>query len=169
MGVIPGKTKGPGHEMQYQEADYLLTRKAYSPIVLLQKSGFLSHKLVCQQVTVPHASVVRGWQLSSGEGSVGCVAQNGESLIVSDTHDDVRHYAISIHDLEGNIIANKRVSAYFGYSRSEILLLNIHDLHPREALEATREAFEQVFKDGFVSFESSFKKKVGRYFLRKFH
>ena len=92
------------------------------------------------------------------------MAQNGESLIVSDTHDDVRHYAISIHDLEGNIIANKRVSAYFGYSRSEILLLNIHDLHPREALEATREAFEQVFKDGFVSFESSFKKKNGQVF-----
>ena len=60
MGIIPGKTKGPGHEMQYQEADYLLTRKAYSPMVLLQKSGFLSHKLVCQQVTVPHARVVRG-------------------------------------------------------------------------------------------------------------
>ena len=51
-----------------------------------------SGDLVCEQVTDPQADVVRGWRLSPGEGVAGWVVENGESLIVSDTRTDVRHY-----------------------------------------------------------------------------
>ena len=48
-------------------------------------------KLRCLQATGPYSTVVRGWHLSSGEGFVGWVAQQGESLIVGDIRTDARH------------------------------------------------------------------------------
>ena len=48
-------------------------------------------KLRCLQATGPYATVVRGWRLSFGEGFIGWVAQQGESLIVGDIRTDARH------------------------------------------------------------------------------
>lgn len=49
-------------------------------------------ELICKQATGPHAAVVRGWRLASGQGIVGWTADSGESLIVPDAHADERHY-----------------------------------------------------------------------------
>lgn len=72
---------------------------------------------------------------------------------------------IFIHDLEGNIIdVNKRVVDLFGYTREEILALNISDIHPPEAHKASRKAFEDVLRDGVTDFEIEFRKKNGQVF-----
>jgi hypothetical protein len=49
-------------------------------------------ELVCQQATGPGRETVRGWRLAPGEGIIGWVAHNGESLIVPDTGADERHF-----------------------------------------------------------------------------
>ncbi|MFW9900208.1 MAG: PAS domain S-box protein [Candidatus Thorarchaeota archaeon] len=74
--------------------------------------------------------------------------------------------AIILHDLEGNIIdVNQRVLEKFGYTRDEILNLNIADLHPTSELELSKKAFEEISKIGFVSFEISFIKKNKKIFF----
>jgi PAS domain S-box-containing protein len=72
---------------------------------------------------------------------------------------------IFLHDLEGNIIdANQKVIDYFGYTKEEILALNIAQLHPISELVESKRAFEEVSKKGFVTFEINFKKKNGDIF-----
>jgi CheY-like chemotaxis protein/signal transduction histidine kinase/HPt (histidine-containing phosphotransfer) domain-containing protein len=48
--------------------------------------------LICRQSAGPHNKAVRGWRIARGEGLVGWVAQNGKSLVVSDTQADERHF-----------------------------------------------------------------------------
>jgi PAS domain S-box-containing protein len=73
--------------------------------------------------------------------------------------------AIFIHDLEGNIFdANEQVSALFGYTTEETVSLRVPDLHPPEALSASREAFAEISRTGVVRFEIDFKRKDGSAF-----
>jgi K+-sensing histidine kinase KdpD/CheY-like chemotaxis protein len=48
--------------------------------------------LVCRQASGPGSDVVRDWQLDLDQGLAGWVARTGESLIVSDTRRDERHF-----------------------------------------------------------------------------
>ena len=48
--------------------------------------------LVCREATGNHSEIVRGWRLAPGEGLAGWVASHGESLVVSDTSKDTRHF-----------------------------------------------------------------------------
>ncbi len=79
------------------------------------------------------------------------------------------HYSndgILLHDIEGNIIdVNQRALEQFGYTRSEILKLKIMDLHPMDALEASKKAFEEIQKKGVINFEINFIKKNGEIFV----
>ena len=69
---------------------------------------------------------------------------------------------ILVHDLEGNILdVNQKALDQFGYTRSEMLSFKIPEFHPPEALEKSRWAFETIIREGFVSFETDFKKKTG--------
>ncbi len=52
----------------------------------------LTGELVCRQLANPQSDLVRGWRLQPGTGIVGWVAHHGESLIVSDTRRDTRHF-----------------------------------------------------------------------------
>jgi PAS domain S-box-containing protein len=83
-------------------------------------------------------------------------------------HSNLFHHsndAIFVHDLEGNLLdVNQRALDYFGYSKSEISSIKIPDLHPPEALEKSRSAFETITQKGFVNFEIAFKKKPGEVF-----
>ena len=73
--------------------------------------------------------------------------------------------AIFIHDQEGNIFdANEQASTLFGYTAEEIVSLQIEDLHPPEALAASRGAFTEISCAGSVTFEIDFKKKNGDVF-----
>ncbi|MCB0191849.1 MAG: GAF domain-containing protein [Anaerolineae bacterium] len=49
-------------------------------------------ELVCQQATDPETKSVRFRRLPYGKGIVGWVVQHGESIIISDTRTDERHY-----------------------------------------------------------------------------
>jgi PAS domain S-box-containing protein len=70
--------------------------------------------------------------------------------------------AIFIHDLEGTIIdVNQKTLDIFGYTRQEILSLNISKLHPPESSEQSRLAFETIMRDGQVTFEIDFLAKSG--------
>jgi PAS domain S-box-containing protein len=73
--------------------------------------------------------------------------------------------AIFIHDLAGNIIdVNNRVLSLFGYDKSEILALTVSKMHPASELVKSAQAFRDVSKNGFVSFEINFQKKNGEIF-----
>ncbi|MFX1455614.1 MAG: PAS domain S-box protein, partial [Promethearchaeota archaeon] len=72
---------------------------------------------------------------------------------------------IFFHDLEGNIIeVNQKVLEQFGYTKAEILSLNISQMHPSSELKESEKAFEEIEKKGFVRFEINFKKKNGDIF-----
>jgi PAS domain S-box-containing protein len=72
---------------------------------------------------------------------------------------------IFIHDMKGNMIdVNQRAIELFGYSKKEMLLMKIKDLHPHEALKKSKWAFMVIAKKGFVNFQVDFKKKGGRIF-----
>ena len=72
---------------------------------------------------------------------------------------------IFLHDLDGNITdANQKVLEQLGYKKSEILSLNIAQLHLESELVESKKAFEEISKKGFVSFEINFKKKNGDVF-----
>ena len=73
---------------------------------------------------------------------------------------------IFLHSLDGEIIdVNKRVLEQFGYTRSEIMALKLHELHPEGVSEISQQAFKQISEEGFVRFEIDFKKKDGKVFL----
>jgi PAS domain S-box-containing protein len=73
--------------------------------------------------------------------------------------------AIFLHDLEGNIIdINQQVLEQFGYGKSEMLALKAHQLHPPEAAERCRWAFDTVGREGIANFETSFVRKNGETF-----
>jgi len=73
--------------------------------------------------------------------------------------------AIFLHDIEGNILdVNQKVLEHFGYTKEEILSLNISDLHPTSELVESKKALEEISKKGFVTFEVNFKKKNGEIF-----
>lgn len=72
---------------------------------------------------------------------------------------------IFLHDLQGNILdVNQKVLELFGYTKAEIFLLKIPDLHPPDMLEASKSAFETITKKGIVNFETDFLKKEGKRF-----
>ncbi len=49
-------------------------------------------ELVCRQATGTQSQLVLGWRLKNGQGVAGWVAQTGQSLLVSDTTTDNRHF-----------------------------------------------------------------------------
>ena len=70
--------------------------------------------------------------------------------------------AIFIHDLDGMIIdANQKALALFGYTKSELSSIKIPMLHPAEALEKSKWAFETIIREGSVTFETAFVNKNG--------
>ena len=69
---------------------------------------------------------------------------------------------IFLHDLDGNIIdINPKAANLLGYSKSEILDMNIRDIHPEGVLSKSREAFAEVVKRGEVNLEIELVKKNG--------
>jgi PAS domain S-box-containing protein/putative nucleotidyltransferase with HDIG domain len=73
--------------------------------------------------------------------------------------------AIFLHDLLGKISdANNRAEILFGYTREEILEMTVAQLHPADQLTKSAEAFKAVARDGYVNFETYFKKKGGTIF-----
>jgi PAS domain S-box-containing protein len=74
--------------------------------------------------------------------------------------------AIVLHDLSGKILdANDRAIRLFGYSsESELVFLNISDLHPRKDIEISMKALEKISENHFANFRIDFKKKSGKIF-----
>ena len=73
--------------------------------------------------------------------------------------------AIFIHDLDGNIIdSNPKVLELFGYTKSEMASITVPMLHPVDALKKSKQAFDTIIREGFVSFEIEFKRKNGEIF-----
>ncbi len=73
--------------------------------------------------------------------------------------------AIIIHDLEGNITdVNERALELLGYEKDETLKLKIDDLHPENALEESKQAFDIIKESGSVTFRVDMQKKDGKIF-----
>ncbi|MCG3216204.1 MAG: PAS domain S-box protein [Candidatus Heimdallarchaeota archaeon] len=78
---------------------------------------------------------------------------------------DMSNDGIILHDLKGNILdVNLRIKEQIGYSKTEFLSLTIQQLHPVTELEASKEAFDKVQRDGSVQFETQFRRKDGSLF-----
>jgi len=72
---------------------------------------------------------------------------------------------IFIHDADGRIFdVNNKALELFGYTKPEILSLNVQDLHTPESQASSDAAFESIARDGFVKFEIEFKTKTGEVF-----
>ena len=59
------------------------------------------------------------------------------------------------------IDANQKALALFGYKNLELSSIKIPMLHPAEALEKSKWAFETIIREGSVTFESAFVNKNG--------
>lgn len=69
---------------------------------------------------------------------------------------------IFIHDMDGSIIdANRKILDLLAYTKPEIASIKIPMLHPVEAQEKSKWAFETIIQEGFVNFEIDFLKKSG--------
>ena len=69
---------------------------------------------------------------------------------------------IFLHDLEGNIIdINKKVIELFDIGKSGVQNLTMQDFHPPAAIDTMRSAINAIVKNGFVNFETQFKKLRG--------
>ncbi|MBI5679389.1 MAG: PAS domain S-box protein [Methanobacterium sp.] len=63
--------------------------------------------------------------------------------------------AVMLADLEGNLIeCNKKSEELIGYSKNEILKLNINDIHPLEELEKIQKAFKNISKRNVAVFDT---------------
>ncbi|MDZ7832459.1 MAG: PAS domain S-box protein [Desulfobacterales bacterium] len=72
---------------------------------------------------------------------------------------------IFIHQTDGVILdVNNKALELFGYSKSEMLGLNVQDLHSSESQASSDAAFESLFSEGFVNFEIEFETQTGRRF-----
>lgn len=73
---------------------------------------------------------------------------------------------IIIHDMYLNIIeVNDKVVEAFGYSREEILKLQILDLHPHNELEHSLGVLEKMQESDHMTVETKFKRKDGSIFI----
>lgn len=73
--------------------------------------------------------------------------------------------AILVHGLEGRISdVNLKALEKLGYSRDEMLSLNISALHPKESLDLLNSALKTIYRDGSVAFNIDYKKKDGSVF-----
>lgn len=73
--------------------------------------------------------------------------------------------AIIIHDLQGSIIeVNEKAEIFLGYTSDELKSMKLSALHPPEALNASKEAFDKIMRDGEVYFEIDFLTKAERIF-----
>jgi len=71
-------------------------------------------------------------------------------------------FLIWVHDVEGRIIqANDEVVKVSGYSKPELLRLNINDLVSGDSPDWFKEIIELVFNNGSPKKEVVFKKKNG--------
>ena len=72
---------------------------------------------------------------------------------------------IFIHQSDGVILdVNNKALELFGYTKPEILALNVQDLHAPESQASSDAAFESIARDGFVNFEIEFETKTGERF-----
>jgi len=72
---------------------------------------------------------------------------------------------IFLHDLDGNIIdINKKVIELFDIGKSGVQNLTMLDFHPHAAIDTMRSAINAIVKNGFVNFETQFKKRSGEIF-----
>lgn len=72
---------------------------------------------------------------------------------------------ILIHDLEGKILdVNMKAVERLGYSRQDLLSINISALHPGGSLDLLKSALKKIYSDGSVTFVIDYKKKDGGVF-----
>lgn len=78
------------------------------------------------------------------------------------------HYSndsIFIHDLQGDILdVNQKVIEQFGYSRMDILPMNIFELQTGKSAQCSQNQYSGIHEKGSVQFEATFKKKAGASF-----
>jgi PAS domain S-box-containing protein len=72
---------------------------------------------------------------------------------------------ILLHNMEGVLVdANQKALDILGYTRAEIPSLHIRDLHPAEALDESKRAFDRLTREASVNYEVDFRKKSGETF-----
>ncbi len=101
--------------------------------------------LVCRQATGPRSELVRGWELALGQGIAGWVAEQHESLIVSDVREDPRYYREVAEEAELKVRSilcvplevKDEVIGVLQVVATEVDSFDPRDLHIMESLAAT--------------------------------
>jgi PAS domain S-box-containing protein len=99
-------------------------------------------EIVCQQAIGPNSEIVLNWRLEPGEGIAGWVAQNAESVIVSDTRIDQRHFKNV--DRQTGIEMRSILTMPLRIKDSVIGVLQVMDTEPHRFQE-TDQALVQAF------------------------
>lgn len=72
---------------------------------------------------------------------------------------------ILVQDLRGNIVdVNEKALSQFGYTREEMLAIDVNELHSPELRGRAVSLLDKVVEEGFVSFEIDLKRKNGEIF-----
>jgi PAS domain S-box-containing protein len=95
-------------------------------------------------------------QLETGEHIMNCEDITEYTLAVKFLHDSEEKYhalldnaadAILIADMDGNFLeANKKAEDLLGYTKNELLGMNINQIHPEEELERIIRAFREIME-----------------------
>ena len=73
---------------------------------------------------------------------------------------------ILVHDMNMNILnANESAVAEFGYSKNELLMKSIFELHIEEELQHSADVLDQMKQEQKLSVETKFKRKDGSVFM----
>jgi PAS domain S-box-containing protein len=112
-----------------------------------------TNELVCSQATGLKKEVVRGWRLTLGKGIAGWVAQNDQSVIVADAHDDERHFKGV--DLQTGLALCAVLSVPLRVKRHVIGVLQVVDTQPNRFDNADLELLEPLAASAAIAIENA--------------
>lgn len=110
-------------------------------------------ELVCHQATDPKMEHIRGWRLAPGEGIVGWVAQTGESVIISDTRTDERHYKAVDHQIGEE--ARAILSVPLKIKDRAIGALQVVDVRPNRFKASDQKLLEPLAANAAIAIENA--------------
>ncbi len=75
---------------------------------------------------------------------------------------DQSNDAVFVHTLDGKMVdVNSRAEELLGYTKEELMSLQIPDLHTQETMSESHEAFARIKEDRAIRFESEMRRKDG--------
>jgi PAS domain S-box-containing protein len=149
------------------DLDKVLTNVLQEAQQLLEVTGcsaWLTDKqtkeVICQHVTAPNSSSVLGWRLPLGQGIVGWVAQEGQTIIVPETRNDHRHYKkIDQHlgvEVRSIISVPLKIKVTDSQQKNDVIgVLQVVDAEPNRFHETERRLLEPLAVTAAIAIQNA--------------